>query len=193
MATLFEKYYSLKPGARLKSDPQAAGEYLEQLESQFGRLTPKIVASAVETANAKGQTTPIHEDFTWDNKAAIAKCHVMEAGYLIRAIEVVVESGGEQVTEEPVRAFVSVVQNHKHGYVDVVTVLSNAQLRQQMLGRAYQELTAWRNRYDQLEEVAQIFKTRAVQRLQSVVQLKKKSHAVKQVKPAKIRRAASGR
>jgi len=184
MTTLFEKHYSLKPGARLKSDPQAAGHYLEQLEQRLGRLTPKVVARAVETAHARGQVTPIHQDFTWNKKAAIGKCHEMEAGYLIRAIEVVVESGGKDVIKEPVRAFVSVGQNDSKSYVDVVTVLSDATLRAQMLTRAHDELMSFRARYDQFEEIAQIFNTRAMQRLQSVVQRKK---------PRSVKRATPGR
>jgi len=189
MTTLFEKHYSVKPGARLKSDPQAAGRYLEQLEKRVGSLTPKLVARAVETANAKGQATPLHQAFTWDKSAAVAKCHEMEASYLIRAIEVRVESGGKDVIKEPVRAFVSVGQNDSKSYVNVVTVLSDAALRAQMLTRAHDELMSFRARYDQFEEIAQIFKTRAMQRLQSVVQ-RRKPQSIKRATPKKCGKAA---
>lgn len=181
MATLFEKYYSVKPGARLKSDPQAAGQYLEQLEQRLGRLTPKAVARAVETANARGQATPIHRDFTWNKKAAVAKCHEMEAGYLIRAIEVVVERDGKQVIQKPVRAFVSVVQHQTSSYVDVVTVLSNAQLRKQMLQAAWHELEEWRDRYRQYQECVVIFQTPACKRLRVVAASKKPRPSVRSV------------
>jgi hypothetical protein len=165
--TLFEKHYSVRKGAFLRSDPQKAGEYLDSLQQQQGKLNAKVLARAVEAAHNSGTPSPVDADFTWETERAVAKCHETEAAYLLRHIEVVVvdKTSHATVIPEPIRAFVNVVQAEKRGYVDVVTVLSDERLRKQLLKKAYDELVQWRLRYAQLAECAAIFESREVTQL----------------------------
>ena len=140
--------YKWVTGSHAKLDAQKVGETLSRIE-QKGELTPQAVVDASRRKNA-----PLHDYFEWRDDVAAEKYRCVQAGYLIRSIEIV--SVG---TSEPTRAFVSVStsdEGNKRTYINIERAMSTAGTRDEVLSRALAELQAFKRKYEGLSELASI-------------------------------------
>lgn len=129
---------------------QVAGEELERIRvKNNGNLTPRAVLE-----ESRDEAAPLHPAFEWDDAVAAEKHREDQARYLIRSITVVAPERG---VERPTRAFVSVSVEEEPVYDHVVTAMSDADKRQQVLRRALAELEGWQRKYADLEELAGVF------------------------------------
>lgn len=121
-------------------------EFIRQ--SNGGFLRPHDVVEY-----ARNPETKLHERFTWDDSEAAEKWRLAEARAIIR----VVVSVNEQ-TSEKVRAFVSLVQdrNQDGGYRAMVEVLDDEALTSAMMQDAFNELLAFKTKYQKLQELTQL-------------------------------------
>ena len=139
--------YKWRSGTRLPVDAQAAGDTIEALRVRAGgQLSP---AQVVDAARSEG--SPLHPAFEWDDTVAAARHREDHARHLIGALVVVVSPAG---AEREMRAFVSVTQDHGTGYTALQTAMSDSELRQQVVARAWRELLQWRERYEEYAELA---------------------------------------
>lgn len=142
--------YKWKAGSQPKIDAQIAGEELERIRTYHnGRLESDMVVEA-----ARDEQNPLHPAFEWNDKRAADAFRVEQAKYLIRSIEVTVAPDQDA---KPVRAFVSVVRDDDRSYTSVSHALADPELRHQVLVNALRELEAWRDRYAELVELANVF------------------------------------
>jgi hypothetical protein len=131
-------------------DPQAIGERLEALRVRDGALTPQAVV-----ADAEPPASPLHALFEWDDATAAAAYRLHQARQVISAIRV---TSVAPMQREPVPAFVRVTTTAATGhYQPIWVVLQNRDQRQVLLARARAELEAWRRRYANLRELADMF------------------------------------
>lgn len=143
--------YQWKPEARVKVDPQVAGEELERIRVwNNGRLEAANVVEA-----SKEPEAPLHHEFEWDDKTAADKWRLDQAGYLIRSITILAEKPDGDAA--PVRAFVSVKRDEDRSYTSIAHALSDEELRAQVIRQAWAELEAWRHRHAELVEFAKVF------------------------------------
>ena len=143
--------YKWKQGSKAPVSAQVAGEELERIRTwRNGRLDPKDVIEASRDPGA-----PLHPAFEWNDTKAAAEYRREQAKYLIRSVEVVVEKSADERT--PIRAFVSVERDNDRSYTSTFHALSDAELRQQVVGQAWKELEAWQKRHAELVEFAGIF------------------------------------
>lgn len=150
MAAVVYKWNS-RPGFDFKGDAQTIGEHLEELATLTGSVTPRAIVD-----DARNPESPLHENFEWDNTTAADSWREHTARNLIGSL-VVVRVNETQVTGT-VRAFVSVRASNKPGtYTPIVAVMEDPELRKQLLEKARQELSQWRNRYADLSEFARVF------------------------------------
>lgn len=126
---------------------QAAGERLEQLEREHGKVTPKVV---LEDARAEGSL--LHPCFEWDDSAAAEKYRESQAGYLIRNLTITVEQ--EEKPPQKVRAYVSVTKDENRAFVNVCSALSEEETRAQVLAEALRALQSFREKYRGLSELS---------------------------------------
>ncbi len=56
-----------------------------------------------------------------------------------------------------VRAFVSVTRDRARSYTSIADAMSDDELRAQVVATAWDELAAWRRRYEGLSEFAKVF------------------------------------
>lgn len=145
--------YRWKDGAHVPAiDPQKAGEEIERLTVRHnGFLSPKAL---VDAARAKRHV--LHGAFEWDDAKAADTHREERARDIIRSLTVVVEQAPRT---GPVRAMVNV--RHPEGgssYTPMARAMSDADMRQQLLGRALDELKSWKRRYAELQELAKIFR-----------------------------------
>ena len=138
--------YRWKSGARAPVHAQVAGEVCAALE-EVGKLTPQALVDA-----SRAEDAPLHGAFEWDDAVAAERYREVQAGHIIRSVEVVVEG-----SPEPVRAFVSVTEREATPYVSVGRVMANVDSRAALLDRARAELDAFKRKYQQLTELADVF------------------------------------
>jgi hypothetical protein len=139
--------YKWKEGTRANVSAQDAGEVCAALEAQ-GNLTPAALVDA-----SRPEDAPLHRAFVWDDAVAAEKYREVQAGHIIRCIEV-------EITSEsaPTRAFVPViVQPEARGYSSIESVLVVKDAREELLARAYDELAAFERKYRNLSELAGVF------------------------------------
>ena len=139
--------YQWKQQAIVPLEAQVAGEHLEALRIRNnGHLTPRAVVDA-----ARPKRSPLHPAFEWDDKKAADSYREDQARYILRQITVVVEGNDEP---KAVRAFLNVSEDQETHYTSRAVVLSDAELRKQVLHRAWLELRAFSAKYREYEELA---------------------------------------
>ena len=145
------KRYDWRHVPPAKMDAQMVGEELLKIQVRNdGWLERKKVVDA-----ARSDKHPLHKAFVWDDKIAGEKYREQQAGELIRHVVNVIErEGGEPLR---IRAFVSVERGDQRAFVDVDTAMSRVDLRNQVLRRALREAQEYRQRYDGLSELAEVF------------------------------------
>lgn len=143
--------YKWKPNTRIKIGAQVAGERLEKIANKHGgKLHPLHIV-----ADAQSARSPLHPYFEWDNDKAAYLYRIEQARFLIRKL-VVADIGGNQ-SENPIRAFVSITTDDHPSYHGIASVMSDETMRAQLLEKAHVEFHAWRDRYKDLQELAEIF------------------------------------
>jgi hypothetical protein len=150
--------YKAARGARITDDQaQRYGERIEALaEGGDGSVTSVVVYE-----DAKKKRSPLHEYFQWDDAVAAEAYRLNQAEYLLRSIYVIVTK--EDGAEDEVRAFHNVVierpeEQPERTYAPLARVLSEEELRRQVLAKAMHEFEQWRKRYQQYKELAPLFK-----------------------------------
>lgn len=122
---------------------------LSVLEEQNGVLKPEHVVEY-----AKNESTALHHQFTWDDTVAGHQWRLQQARMLIRACVTIIRNDEKEIET---RAWVNVVTASGRGYASVVKVLSEDDLRKQMVDNAYRELSTFRKKYSNLNELTKVF------------------------------------
>ena len=123
-------------------------ELLAIAKANKGRLAPKKVVEF-----ARDPKTALHGRLLWDNTRAGDRYRLQQAAEIIRRFKVVIRS--EKMESVKIRAFVSLANERdgSSGYRETVRVLSNKELRAEMLRTALMELQAFRRKYSILSEL----------------------------------------
>jgi len=149
--------FKARKGFRI-SDNQAQefGERLSSLSSKNnGNVTPEIVVN-----DAENPKSPLHDYFEWDDSEAAKEWRLQQARVMMRSIEVVIETSSGDAN---VRAFFNVnlesdTDSMESVYVSVDRVLSEKELRKQVVAQALSEAENWSVRYKQYSELRPIVK-----------------------------------
>lgn len=115
-----------------------------------GLLRPETVIR-----EANNPENPLHQYFDWNNNEAAQKWRLEQARRLIRVAVTVIHPE----KEEPVRTYVSLVEDRRkgNGYRATVDVLSDTEKREHLLQQALRELATFRKKYAVLTELAEVF------------------------------------
>lgn len=147
-----------------KSHKERVREELEQLRQNNGG---EFVAPAAVVEFAKrNKRAALHKEFEWNNTKAAQQFRLEQARHLIRLYINVIETEGGDI---PARMYVSLEGDRRSkggGYRTLESVMTNAELRSQLLQQALDELQRVRRKYQTLQELAPIFTAmdRVVQR-----------------------------
>lgn len=136
--------YKFKSGSHINANPQAAGEMCEELAAKQN-LTAKALVDANRPANA-----PLHGAFEWNDTKAAESWREHQARHIINCLEIVTEE------QEPVRAYFS-ISVKEPGYEHIDAILRHTDTRQKLLQTALVELTAFKRKYAQLDELCKVF------------------------------------
>lgn len=139
--------YKWKAGSHIKLNAQIAGDVCDELEKK-GRLTP---AELVEVS--RDEAAPLHGAFEWRDEIAAEKYREVQAGHIIRSLEVVITG-----TSEPVRAYFPIsIVGEGRTYTSTEVIMRTEDARAKLLERALAELEAFKRKYKTLGELADVF------------------------------------
>lgn len=134
------------------TSPEVIAELKRIADEADGLLSPQDVVAA-----ARPKSSPLHGAFCWDDTEAANKYRLWQARMLIRTTVQYLEVSGDKT---PVRVFVSLTTDRDEeegGYREVLSVLSDAGHRNQMLSDALEELEVFERKYKLLTELAGVF------------------------------------
>jgi hypothetical protein len=132
---------------------QTAGEHLEKLERKHGQLSPKLI---VEDSRPEGAT--LHKCFEWNDDIAAEKYRENQARFILQNLVTVSVKQMTQNEQSEVRAFVNVTKAEERAYVSINAVMNDTDMRSELLRTALAELAAFKKKYQQLKELAEVFK-----------------------------------
>ena len=134
---------------KLKTNVVAA-ELKRIAKANGGLLQPETVVE-----EARDESSPLHSRFQWDDTVGAQLYRIYQARQLIR-VTVEVITG----TDETCDVFVSLSPDREResgGYRVMLDVLSDADMRNQMLSDAMDELSLFREKYHKLKELVSVF------------------------------------
>ena len=135
--------YKWKIPNLLPVDAQTAGEELDRIYRENGRLEPAQIVD-----ESRDNAAPLHPCFEWDDVVAAEKYRQTQAQMIVRSIVTVQEKPNRELVET--RAFVSVQQEYK----PIEVVANSEEQMQELLRTALAELMAFRRKYSILSELA---------------------------------------
>jgi hypothetical protein len=126
-----------------KEEAQIVGSVLSALQKKLGR--PLRAEDVVK--EAKRKSSPIHRlkcAPSWDVRKAAEERWLEWGRYILRSVDIVVETRGEP---QQTRAFPHVVTTTSRGYVPMEDVRSNVNYRASLIAQAKRDLEIWADRY----------------------------------------------
>lgn len=138
--------YEWKRKMSVKADVAAAELERIREENEEGILDPEEVVLASTDENAV-----LHKLFQWDDAKAAHGYRIEQAKFIIRNLVTV-----EETDDEPVRTR-AIVSTNSRVYQPIRTVLSDEELRANLLESAKRELEWFRTKYRHLVELAAVF------------------------------------
>ena len=169
------RIYKWAKGSTFKAEAQVAGEYIEELRQQNGGyVTPTMVWEAAEDPSS-----PIHDEFQWNERKA-AEAHWRErARNLVNHIIVV--RVHQQPAEEGIQAFTSIDfaegedEKSARGYISTGDLLSDEEKLEAAIAEAFKRLKAVKTAYGYLTELDDIWsEIRKTEKKRAAYQKKKK-------------------
>lgn len=135
--------YSWAVGSIHKVSAETAADVLEQLEIE-GRLT---AADLVDVS--RPEDAPLHKEFEWDDAVAAEKFREEQARSVIRHLRIVYEE------EEPHRVYCN-IERGEANYIPIEKAVQQDDTRKKLLDNAYRELEAFKEKYEELSEMARV-------------------------------------
>jgi hypothetical protein len=138
-----------------KDKVQVYGEEIQKIADEHGGQVKPI--NVVDKARDK--KSALHDYFEWDDSIAAERFRIAQARNLINHIEVTILFNDE---ERKSRAFFNVSfknedDNKDSAYIPVEIVANTPGMREQLIDRALDEVKAWKNRWHEYKELAEIF------------------------------------
>lgn len=136
---------------KIKEPLTATEELLLIKDMNGGMLDPVKVVEF-----ARDPDTALHAKFEWDDGEAAEKYRIWQARQVIR-LELTIAPRSEETPKE-IRAFVSLQADRgEGGYRAILDVLSDDDLRGQLLEEAKRDMKIFRKKYNILNELARVF------------------------------------
>ena len=136
--------------ALIKS-PQVVGEKLAELYQTHGKVTQELVIKDAEDKNSV-----LHGAFDWNDKSAAKQWRLHTARHLIRSVVIEEQEAEEDIRYKP--AFIHVNTNEGSQYQTLASVMSDEDLKNQVLNRAFKEFETLQKKYQEYEELFKIFR-----------------------------------
>lgn len=132
----------------------AAVQELKRIAAQSGGvLKPRAVVDA-----ARADTSPLHSYFEWDDSKAAETHRIWQARQVISVAVDYQKIGNGEMVETQVFVSLTTDRRDEGGYRVVTAVMSDEDLRRQLLVDARGEMIRFKEKYRRLSELADVFK-----------------------------------
>ena len=126
-------------------------------EANNNQLPPRSVVDA-----ARDPSSPLHDEFEWDDDAAAEAYRLAQAGALVRRVLATIikrDPKTKRLTATVTRQYQSrPSQRHRDGgYETLQDILSDEDKRAELIGRVLREMRSYRKRYEELVELQSIW------------------------------------
>lgn len=122
-----------------------------------------VLSASIVVDESTPEEAPLHDFFEWNDAKAARLQREETARLIMRSIIIEVRSTDDSEPRAS-RALVSVMNTSNEApektiYIPVTEALQNPDTRAEILHRALGELVKWRKKYENLQELAQVFRT----------------------------------
>ncbi len=132
-------------------------ELIQQELEEVRQASGGVLKADAVIEYASDPETALHSQFTWDDSTAAHNYRLWQARMLIRVV--VKEAPAEDVA--PMRVYVSMLEDRYGetggGYRSTEEVMTDKDLREQLLQQATLEFERWRDKYEHIHELAEVF------------------------------------
>lgn len=148
------KSYAWGTGAQYSVPADVVGRTLESIEERDGKITKESFLEESRPLNA-----PTHALFEWDDEKAAEKYRLVQSGRVINNLVVKLETNENDVPLLA-RAVVNVAPEglKRASYISTTLAFQTESGRDVVLKHALRELETFKNKYSNLEELAEVFK-----------------------------------
>ena len=129
-----------------KTSAEVAGKYIDKI-SGGKKITPQELVDA-----SRSKTSPLHNEFEWNDTIAAEKYRLAQAQNIIRHL-VVIKTDTEEVREARDRAYVSTGERN-NVYVPLQEALSNEKWRSNLMKAAEEDMRKFTVKYYRLEKLS---------------------------------------
>jgi len=150
--SLFQRGSMSKKGQKFITNKKLIVELRQLYDQSNGTLTAEKIVEA-----ARSSKTQLHKYFEWDNSKAAHQFRMEQARRLMQiTVEYIETKDGNKL---PVRVFASLTNDREDGggYRSTVDIMSDKDMRKQLLTDALDELERIRLKYARIKELAEIF------------------------------------
>lgn len=139
--------YEWKTKGLYKADADVVGKIFENLENTVGLTAENVVEVS------RDESSPIHNEFEWDNDVAAEEWRKQQATNMIRNISVVL---AEEIDNDvkSVRAFYA---TELHQYENIQAIFNNDSKKEDLLQKAIRELQSFKKKYAFLSKLSVVF------------------------------------
>lgn len=136
-----------------KCKAEQAAKVFAQIEKENGNITPQLIVD-----HARPEKSPLHDDFTWQNKTAAERWRKHEARMMIASlVRVRIKDSKEDGREH--RAFVSIKQKDEDkGYLNIDSAMEDQELSPKILNGALNRAQYWLDEYWAFREIDEMKK-----------------------------------
>jgi len=139
-----------KTSGKMRDDPKIIAALNLLAARNNGLLEPAGVVK-----EARSEKSPLHSWFDWDETEAAHKWRLHQARNLLRVMVTYSFSGKRKIVT---RVYVSLTTDRgEGGYRTTVSVMSDPELRAQLLADALDEMKLFERKYAALQELAEVF------------------------------------
>ncbi len=124
---------------------------------KLGRDDLLQAEQVVEAARSKKKYPNLHSGFEWSDTKAAHEYRLQQARHIIVSVYVVRTHRNKEIRVQEYSSLRSDQQKTGGGYRETVSVLSDKEMREELLGQAWDEFNYWRSKYEQFRELGPIF------------------------------------
>ena len=148
--------FSWKAGAQFPVKAETAASTIRGLQNSLGR--DSVTARELLDAS-RGEDSPLHSCFEWDDSIAAEKYRLWQARHIINSIEIEVITESRPAFKTRMFLNVATVAPKNQGeFVGVDVVITNKDYRDCVLQNALRELRAFQRKYAAYEELMGVCK-----------------------------------
>ncbi|KKM26319.1 hypothetical protein LCGC14_1585990 [marine sediment metagenome] len=132
---------------------------LSKIENKHGLITPRTVVD-----EAINELSPLHRYFQWDESKAANEYRLWQARELIAKVRIIYE---DKKLDAYYNVKIRIDGKLQQGYASITKIISDSDLRDQVIGQALKEIGYWQKKYAEYEELEKVINKKQVVKIKN--------------------------